>query len=205
MGFKQDIGIPIGEDPGPLLANLTLWYFEYIYINKLYKIDYSSARKLNKTFRLIDDITTINSDGVFETHCPKIYPASLIVNKENRVDDSANVLDLTIEINSDNNFEVSVYDKRDLYKFDVIRFSPRSSNIPDRIGYSTFSSQILRFSKICNNFSSFKIRIVKLYDMCISLGYAKNKLRFAYYKLMTRHKLCNIFPELSNDNVLHFQ
>ena len=63
MILRQFIGIPIGVDPGPLLANLTLWYFEYLYISNLYKIDYASARKLNLTYRLIDDITSINSDG----------------------------------------------------------------------------------------------------------------------------------------------
>ena len=54
--FKQDIGIPIGVDPGPLLANLTLRYYEYLYISNLYKRDYyASVCKLNLTFRLIDD------------------------------------------------------------------------------------------------------------------------------------------------------
>jgi len=194
--FKQDVGIPIGVDPGPLLANLTLWYYEYLYISNLYKRDYASARKLNKTFRLIDDITSINSDGEFEKHCTKIYPRSLILNKENRVDTSADVLDLTIEINADNKFDVSVYDKRDAYKFNVIRFAPRISNIPERIGYGTFTSQILRYVKICNKFDSCKIRIVKLYDMCIILGYAEGKLKYAYRNLMKRHNLCDKFSDL---------
>ena len=134
MIFKQDIGVPIGIDPGPLIANLTLWYFEYLYMSNLYKRDYASARKMNLTYRLIDDITSINSDGVFQKHCTEMYPSSLILNKENTVDVSADVLDLSIEIEIDK-FKVSVYDKRDKYKFNVIRFSPKQSNIPGRMGY----------------------------------------------------------------------
>ena len=63
-----------------------------------------------------------------------MYPSSLILNKENTVDVSADVLDLSIEIEIDK-FKVSVYDKRDKYKFNVIRFSPKQSNIPGRMGY----------------------------------------------------------------------
>ena len=132
--FKQDIGVPIGIDPGPLIANLTLRYFENLYMSNLYKRDYASARKMNLTYRLIDDITSINSDGVFQKHCTDMYPSSLILNKENTVDVSADVLDLSIEIEIDK-FKVSVYDKRDKYKFNVIRFSPKQSNIPGRMGY----------------------------------------------------------------------
>ena len=152
---------------------------------------------MNLTFRLIDDITTINSDGIFEQHCSNMYPKSLILNyKENKVDISADVLDLTLEIDSEKKFKVSVYDKRDKYKFNVIRFSPKHSNIPEKIGYNTFVSQILRFSKICNNFDSLKIRVVNLYNMCITLGYAENKLKYAYHKVSSRHKLCDKFPDL---------
>ena len=89
-----------------------------------------------------------------------MYPGSLILNKENSVDSGADVLDLTIEIGGDSKFKVSVYDKRDSYKFNVIRFSPRVSNIPENIGYSTFTSQIIRYIKICTEFESCEIRIV---------------------------------------------
>ena len=58
----------MGVDPGPFIANLTLWYYENKYLDKLYKVDYYSAKRLNHTFRLIDDITTINSDGIFQKH-----------------------------------------------------------------------------------------------------------------------------------------
>jgi len=194
--FQQLIGVPIGIDPGPLFANLTLWYYEYLYMSNLLKRDYASARKMNLTYRLIDDITVINADGVFEKHCAKMYPRSLILNKENEVDLSADVLDLTLEITSENKFKVSLYDKRDKYKFNVIRFSPKHSNVPEKIGYNTFGSQILRFCKICNYFDGLEIRVINLYNMCINLGYEETKLKYAYHKLMNRHKLFVKFSDL---------
>ena len=38
---------------------------------------------MNDTFRLIDDITSVNSDGVFQNLVGNIYPESLVLNKEN--------------------------------------------------------------------------------------------------------------------------
>ena len=35
--------------------------------------------------------------------------------------------------------------------------------------YSTFTSQIMRYIKICKKFESCEIRIVNLYNMCITL------------------------------------
>ena len=96
--FRHTIGVPIGVDSAQFIANLTLWFYENKYLEKLYRRDYYSARMMGKTFRLIDDITTVNSDDVFSQHVGDIYPASLTLNKENEVNDKANVLDLNVSI-----------------------------------------------------------------------------------------------------------
>ena len=59
-------------DPGPCIANLTLWFYENRYLEILYRTDYFSAKLLNKTYRLIYDITTINTDGIFKKHMSSI-------------------------------------------------------------------------------------------------------------------------------------
>ena len=81
MMFKQLIGVPIGVDCGPLVANLTLLYYENKWLDSTYKVNYKVALKLNGTFRLIDDITAINSDGRFEEAYPQIYPPELVLKK----------------------------------------------------------------------------------------------------------------------------
>ena len=103
------------------MAHLTLWYFKNKFLDRTYKSKYYIVKKLNKTFRLIDDITTLNSDGYLEEYYKLIYPATLILNKENEVYTSAYVLDLEITINKDN-FLSKVYDKRDSFKFDIVQF-----------------------------------------------------------------------------------
>ena len=76
--FRQVKGVPIGVDPGPYIANFTLWFYEFNFIISLYKKDYRRALALRNTFRLIGDISTLNSDGFFQELAREIYPSSLI-------------------------------------------------------------------------------------------------------------------------------
>ncbi len=99
--FKQSIGVPIGIDCGPYIANLTLFYYENRFLDKTCKSKYIIAKKLTYTYRLIDDITSLNSDGYH--YLKEIYPPSLELNRENIGDSQANVLDLDINI-IDNKF-----------------------------------------------------------------------------------------------------
>ena len=62
---------------------------KYIFIKIIFKLDNYCAKRLNNSFRLIDDITSVNSDGIFYIHAQKIYRSSLILDKEN--DLAANV------------------------------------------------------------------------------------------------------------------
>ena len=114
--FKQIIGIPIGVDCAPSVANLTLFKYEYDYISKLVKSDYRRALKFNGCFRLMDDISSINGDNVFHNDKSSIYPVSLDLRKENEGEVVANILDLSIKL-TDNLFSYKLYDKRDNFKF----------------------------------------------------------------------------------------
>ena len=60
--FKQSIGIPMGTDCAPLLANLYLFYFEYKFMKNLMKNNFSKARSFTYyLFWYIDDLLTINN------------------------------------------------------------------------------------------------------------------------------------------------
>jgi len=199
--FRQRVGVPIGVDPGPLIANLTLWYFENRFIDQLYRKDYGSALKLNNTFRLIDDITSVNSDLVFQEQCKLIYPANLILNKENVKDDKADVLDLSISIES-NKFCVSVYDKRDNFPFEIVQFVPCTSNTPLNCSYGIFYSQVIRYNKICNVKVPFEVRVNTLFEIFVKQGYRPEKLIALLNKLHKRRGIprcviaCTATPNL---------
>ena len=45
--FQQSIGVPIGVDCAPPMANLTLFRYEYEYISKLMKSNYRKALEVH--------------------------------------------------------------------------------------------------------------------------------------------------------------
>ena len=79
--FKQTIGIPMGTDCAPLLANLFLFFYEYKYVKDKLKTNPKEARLLRHTVRYIDDLLTLNNP-TFELEIPNIYPPATTI-KEN--------------------------------------------------------------------------------------------------------------------------
>ena len=59
--FRQVIGIPIGNNSAPLLADLFLHTFEYDFMVKTMKQDITKAIQFSNTFRYIDDLFGINN------------------------------------------------------------------------------------------------------------------------------------------------
>ena len=58
--YRQCVGIPMGTDCAPLLANLFLFFYEYRYMKNLIKNDIFMARRFNNTMRYIDDLLILN-------------------------------------------------------------------------------------------------------------------------------------------------
>ena len=73
-----------------------------------------------------------------------IYPASLILNKENERDDSAHVLDLDIHL-VNGVCELKLYDKREDFPFNIVQYVHYSSNVPRCILYGVFGTQVIRY------------------------------------------------------------
>ena len=140
---QQCIGIPIGVDCAPPIANLTLFRYEYEYMGRLLKSDYGRAMKFNGCFRLMDDISAINSDGVFENDISEIYPSSLDLKKENVGIQSANILDLTVDLDFDTRkFTYKLYDKRDKFKFKIVNYPDICGNISMQCCYGVVKSEL---------------------------------------------------------------
>ena len=62
--FRQVIGIRMGTNSAPLLADLFLHTYEYEFIIKTMKGDITRELQFNKTFRYIDDLLCVNN-GVY--------------------------------------------------------------------------------------------------------------------------------------------
>ena len=138
---KKSIGIPMGIDPAPEMANLYLYYYEAKFMEMLTKENYSAAKKFNYTRRFIDDL---HNDGHLEenNNRGRIYPQELKLNQEHQNDDKATFLDLEEQI-KDACIEVKTYNKRDAFKFEIINYPDLSGNIPTKPAYGVFTSQVV--------------------------------------------------------------
>ena len=77
-------------------------------------------------------------------------------------------------------FQVNVYDKRDSFDFQVFRYPSIYSNIPDKTLYNVFFSQLVRFSRVCNNMDGLISAIKTLKGRVLAKG-AKKKLLLATF------------------------
>ena len=95
--FQQVVGIPMGTNCAPLLADLFLYSYESEFLQKLVKDKkIHEARAFNFTYRYIDDVLSINNSR-FAEFLPLIYPPELEVKETTDTASSASFLDLYLE------------------------------------------------------------------------------------------------------------
>ena len=184
--YRQSVGIPMGIDPAPQMANLYLYYYESKYMEKLTADDYGKAIKFNKTRRFIDDIGTINNDGLLMKEKENIYPKELIPNKENTNDKKCTFLDIAMNIVS-NEVITKTYDKRDDYNFEIVNYPDLSGNIPQGDAYGVYISQILRYARVCSRKTDFVDRVKILTGKLIKKGYIKPALNKTFRRCLHKH------------------
>ena len=99
--FQQTIGIPMGTNCAPLLADLFLYSYEAEFINGLMqKGEKKLAQSFNFSFRYIDDVLSLNNNR-FKDYLHLIYPSELEIKDTTNTDNSASYLDLFLEIDKD--------------------------------------------------------------------------------------------------------
>ena len=147
--FKQIVGVPMGTNCAPLIADLFLFCYErdfMLYLSKTKQIDL--IQNFNRTSRYIDDILNLDNP-YFANYINSIYPKELTLIKSNVSSADSSFLDLRLTINN-NVLKTSLYDKRDDFNFDIVNFPYLDGNIPKRPSYGTYISQLVRFARICS-------------------------------------------------------
>ena len=82
--YRQIIGIPMGTNCAPLIADLFLYCYESQFMAKLQKDPNKQnlIETFNYTFRYLDDILALNNPS-FSNFITDIYPFELTLNKSN--------------------------------------------------------------------------------------------------------------------------
>ena len=145
--FRQAIGIPIGTNCAPLLADLFLYSYENEYLDNMIKSGHRRlARSFNLCYRYIDDLIVFNNKK-FLDYLKEIYPSQLTVEKANKSDHLADYLDLTFIIDSGGKLSTRLYDKLDDFDFHIVNFPYLSSNIPSGPSFGVYISQLIRCAR----------------------------------------------------------
>ena len=96
--YRQIVGIPMGTNCAPLVADLFLFCYERDFMLSLSE-DYQSdvIEAFNSTSRYLDDLLNIDNN-FFDSMVNRIYPSELQLNKANVSDTEASFLDLHLSI-----------------------------------------------------------------------------------------------------------
>jgi hypothetical protein len=146
LTLKQCIGIPMGLDSAPQIANLLLHEIEYtFFMDCLKRKEYHVCRRLTNTFRYIDDVTVINGQGILDEVMSSLYPSCLKLEKINQTETKADVLDLHIWIDPrTKTFHIKTFDKRREFGFTVTSMPFLHSNVSLKMCHNVVISQIHR-------------------------------------------------------------
>ena len=204
--FQQTVGIPMGTNCAPLLADLFLYSYEAEFIQKLlHEKNKPLAVAFNSTFRYIDDVLSINNDQ-FNSYVDSIYPSELEIKDTTESSTSASYLDVLLNIDADGKLTTQLYDKRDDFSFTIVNFPYICSNIPLSPAYGVYISQLIRYARACSTYDQFLSRSRLLTDKLMLQGFLQSRLMSAFrkfygryndliynYKLSLSHMLSDIF------------
>ena len=184
--FRQVIGIPMGTDCAPFLANLFLYSYECEWLlQKFEQKDFDILRKFNYCFRYIDDLLCINNDQAMDKVMTEIYPKELSLTSDDAILQSS-YLDLDLEIRNDK-IHTSLFDKRDAFDFSIVNFPDLSGNIPSKQSYGVFVSQLIRYARCCQKLTDFQKRTWILIDRLVRQHFLKNQLKRTFMKFAESH------------------
>ena len=185
--FQQIVGIPMGTNCAPLLADIFLYSYEAEFIQSLLSTGRKQlASRFNFTYRYIDDVLSINNPE-FENYLGQMYPVELEIKDTTESNTSASYLDLLLSIGRDGQLHTSIYDKRDDFNFHITNFPFLSSNIPTSPAYGVFISQLIRYARACSSYGCFILRATRLSNKLLEQGYVKERLKSSLRKFYGRY------------------
>ena len=119
--YRQIVGIPMGTNCAPLVADLFLFCYERDFMLSLSDNNQADIiEAFNSTSRYLDDLLNIDNP-YFEQMVGQIYPTELQLNKANSSDTEAPFLDLNLSIKN-GIVSSKIYDKWDDFNFEIVNF-----------------------------------------------------------------------------------
>lgn len=186
--YRQVIGIPMGTNCAPLIADLFLYCYESQFMARISKDPSKQhlVQKFNNTFRYLDDILALNNDD-FNMYYNEIYPPELTLNKANSNNQHCPFLDINFNI-CNGKLNTKIYDKRDDFSFPIVNYPFLDGDVPLAPSYGVYISQLVRFARVCNNVSDFNERNLFISGKLLHQGFRYHKLVKTFTKFYYRYE-----------------
>ena len=155
-------------------------------MNDQRKLGLINIRKINNTFRFIDDLLSLNDDNIFEEFYKNIYPKEMELKKENTDKSSATFLDINIKIEN-GTIITKLYDKRDNFGFDIVRMPFACSNIPSKMFYGSIGAEFLRIARATSKIEDLSNTCKQLLARMCNQGGRLIKTKIILKKMIQRH------------------
>ena len=151
--YRQVVGIPVGTNCDPLVADLFQFCYERDFMMSLSDDKQAdSINALNTISRYLDDILN-NYNVYFDTMISQRYPQSSN-SKANTSDTESTFLDLHLSISNDI-VSTKIYDKRKNFDFEIVNFPFLGGDVPRSTSYGVYISQHIRFASASRHVADF--------------------------------------------------
>ena len=185
--YRQVIGIPMGTNCAPFLANIFLHVYEYEYLSNLVSNgDIETAKNLSRTFRYQDDCVSINDNDIFKNHYSNIYPPEMVLKCTNVSKATCTFLDTRISIFR-GKFKYKSYDKRNDFDFGIVNYPHLDGNVPISTSYGVYMSQLVRLCDINLSIGSFLSDVKGLTAKFVMQGFNSEMLKSTYMKFRDKY------------------
>ena len=184
--YRQIVGIPMGTNCDPLVADMFLFCYERDLMLSLSDNNQTDIiEAIKSTSRYLDDLLNIDNP-YFEQMVGQIYPTELQLNKANSSDTEAPFLDLNLSI-TNGIVSSKMYDKRDDFNFELVNFPLFDGDVPRSPTNGAYLSQLIRFARVCSNDDDFNNRNLFLTAYILKQGYRYHRIQKAFSKFYHRH------------------
>ncbi|KAK3083912.1 hypothetical protein FSP39_005205 [Pinctada imbricata] len=184
--FQQIVGIPMGTNCAPLLADIFFYSCEAGFIQSLVSEGKGYlASDFNFTCRCMDDVLSVSGPR-FADCLGSGCPSGLGVGGTTETNNSASYLDIMLSCGAGGHMNTSLYDKRDDFNFTITDFPFLSGSIPSSPAYGVFVSQLMRYARAGTKCADFVLRAGRLSDGLLGQGCVCDRLASSLGKFYGR-------------------
>ena len=184
--YRQIVGIPMGTNCAPLVADLFLFCYERDFMTSLSGVKQAEIiEAFGSASGYLDGLLNIGNP-CFEGVVNRIYPPELQLSRAGAADTEAPFLGLRLSVS--NGFVSSkVCGGRDDFDFGVVGFPFLDGDVPRSAFYGVYISQLVRFAGVSSHVVDFNARNKSLTAKLLQQGCRCRGLRGTFSGFCRRH------------------